>query len=131
MEHRAIDQLAHVAELTKIPIVLSRRERLERWADALERDPYRPLRSLGEIEWQPEPERALMRADCSALAIAYDDPVLRAAGLASDRLGDAMRFFELTEQEAHTVLCSCMHGGIGRADVTARMVRAVARDQLR
>jgi hypothetical protein len=131
MEHRAIDQLAHVAELTKTPAVLSRRERLDRWAEELERDPYRPLRSLGEIEWQPEPERSLMRADGSALAIAYGDPVLRAAGLASDRLGDAMRFFELTEHEAHAVLCSCMHGGIGRADVTARMVRAAASGQLR
>ena len=127
MEHIAVEQLSRVAELKDRPVTLSRRERLERWAEALERGPYRPLRSLGEIEWQPEAHRPLMRADGSALSVAYEDPVLRDAGMASDCLGDAMRFFELSEQEMHAILCSCVYGGISRADVTARMVRSVSR----
>lgn len=108
MEHRNLDQLRGVADVQ--PRSMTRQERIERWIDLLERNPSRRLNSLGEIEYKPPAERALIRTDDSPLTVAYEDPVLRAEGLASDRLGDAMDFFELSDGQAHYALCSCLSG---------------------
>jgi hypothetical protein len=127
MEYRPVEQLRDVADLhpaTSLP--LTRRERLERWADALDRDPGARLRSLGEIEFHPRSERPFMRADGSPLTVAYADPALRAAGLRSDMLGDAIEFFDLSERQAHALLCSCMNGWSMSADKTAARIRRIA-----
>ena len=60
------------------------------------------------------------------MTVAYNDPLLRTAGLVSDRLGDAMRFFELSEHEAHRVACSCMHGRTVEGCADAIAVRVIA-----
>jgi len=84
MEYKPVEQLRTLADLRVAePACLTRRERLERWAEVLEREPEARLRSLGEIEFHPREERPLMRADDSPLTVAYADPVLRAAGLVS------------------------------------------------
>lgn len=127
MEHKPLSELSNLADLKpsrEVP-VLSKRERLDRWAELLEREPDRMLRTLDEIEWQPKAVRHAMRADNSALSVAFADPVLRANGLASDRLGDALAFFEVTEHEAHIVLCSCHGGATMRAEDAARRVRGI------
>ena len=127
MEHKPLSELSHIADLkptTRKP-VLSKRERLDRWAELLERQPDRLLRTLDEIEWQPKSVRQAMRADNSALTVAFSDPVLRADGLASDRFGDAVAFFQITEHEAHIVLCSCHGGEAMRAEEAARRVRGI------
>jgi hypothetical protein len=126
MEHKPVDALRTRADVHDAPRLLSRRERLERWAEMLERAPERRLRSLGEIEFVPRAERPALRADNSPLTIAYADPVLRAAGLGSDRLGDAMAFFELSEHQAHRLLCSCMNGWRIEAGRAAGAVRRLA-----
>jgi hypothetical protein len=128
MEHKRVDQLRSVADVAShLPKeMLTRRERLERWADLLERDPLRRLSSLGEIEFQPAQSRHLLRADNSPLTVAFSDPVLRSQGLAGDRLGDATSFFGLSEGDAHRVLCSCLNGRVMDAGTTARRVRAIA-----
>ncbi len=127
MEHRPLSELSTVADV-KIPKqapALSKRERLDRWAELLERDPTHVLRTLDEIEWKPKAERLAMRADNSALTIAYSDPVLRSEGLLSDRFGDAVRFFEISEHDAHIVLCSCHGGEAMLAEEAARRVRGI------
>jgi hypothetical protein len=127
MEHRPLSELSTVADV-KVPRqtpALSKRERLDRWIELLERDPDRVLRTLDEIEWKPKAERLAMRADNSALTIAYADPVLRAEGLASDRFGDAVKFFDISEHDAHIVLCSCHGGESMRAEEAARRVRGI------
>ncbi|MDP8917911.1 MAG: hypothetical protein M3O00_03370 [Pseudomonadota bacterium] len=127
MEHRPLSELSTVADV-KVPKqtpALSKRERLDRWIELLERDPDRVLRTLDEIEWKPKAERLAMRADNSALTIAYADPVLRAEGLASDRFGDAVKFFDISEHDAHIVLCSCHGGESMRAEEAARRVRGI------
>lgn len=128
MEHKRVDQLRSVADVaSQLPKeMLTRRERLERWADLLDRDPLRRLHSLGEIEFQPVDRRHQLRADDSPLSVAFADPVLRSQGLASDRLGDATAFFGLSEGDAHRVLCSCLNGRVIDAGTTARRVRAIA-----
>ena len=127
MEHRPLTELGWVASVTPARPArsLSRRERLDRWAELLEQDPERLLATLDEIEFKPKAVRRAMRADGSALSVAYSDPVLRADGMASDRLGDATAFFDLSDQDAHIVLCSCHGGATMRADEAARRVRGI------
>jgi hypothetical protein len=132
MEHRPLSELSSVADLKipgqDIPVqvpALSKRERLDRWVELLEREPDRVLRTLDEIEWKPKAERRAMRADNSALTIAFSDPVLRAEGLLSDRFGDAVDFFQISEHDAHIVLCSCHGGEAMRADAAARRLRGI------
>ena len=128
MKHTPVAEISRVADVHPIrpKPPMTRVERLERWAEVLERDPDRVLTSLEEIEWKSESERRDMRADDSALTVALEDPVLRAEGLASDRLGDAMAFFRLTDREAHFALCSCVYGQSMQARVAARRVRMIA-----
>jgi len=89
----------------------------------LEREPTRVLQSLDEIEWKPKAERRNIRADSSPLTVAFEDPVLRVEGLASDRLGDASDFFALSAHDAHFALCSCMYGRTMTAGQAAAQVR--------
>lgn len=126
MEHKPLSELTHVADLnpTRVP-VMSKRDRLDRWAELLEGEPDRLLRTLDEIEWKPRAERRVMRADNSALTVAYSDPVLKTAGLLSDRFGDAVEFFQISEHDAHIVLCSCHGGESMRSDEAARRVRGI------
>lgn len=121
MEHKDLDYLRSVADVQPKP--MTRQERLERWISLLERDPTLRLNSLGEIEYKPPAERALVREDNSPLTIAYADPILRADGLASDRLGDAMRYFELSDGQAHYALCSCLSGHMAESGAFARRLR--------
>lgn len=127
MEHKRAEDLRRVADLAPTP--LTRAERLERWAELLEAEPTRRLRTLDEIELTPRAKRPSLRSDRSALTIAYADPVLRAAGLASDRLGDATEFFQLSDRQVHRLLCSCMYGYEVDASTIAHQVRAVARQR--
>ncbi len=107
MEHKTAEDLRAVADVRvcgKQP--MSRKERLLRWAELLERDPERRLRSLGEIELKAPSDRPAMRAPDSPLTVAFEDSMLRAEGLAGDRLGDGMAFFAISEDDAHRLMCS-------------------------
>src|SRR4051812_27311307 len=99
MEHKRVVDLQNLADLRPVEgcAALSRDERLARWAEVLEHDPHRRLRPLHEIEYKKPNDQRLARADNSPLTVAFEDPVLRAEGLASDRLGDVMDFFNLTK----------------------------------
>ena len=115
-----------------LSLSLSRQDRLERWAIMLERAPADSLRPFRDIELLPAAERAGLRVTNSPLAIAYSDPVLRRAGLDSDRFGDGAGFFGLSRFQAHRVLCSCGYTGTMRANEVARRIRAIAaRERLR
>ena len=116
MEHKTLSEIRDVAHVVRgwgTAKKLSRRERLERWAAVLERDPARPLKPLVRVEFMPKRERLLLRRDESPLAVAFADPVLRTEGLGGDTLGAAMEFFDLSDREAHYLLCDChYHGGL-------------------
>ena len=127
MEHKPLEVLRNVADVHDAgQRFLSRQERLERWAEILERDPQRRLRSLEEIELIPRALKQDHRVDGSPLTVAFEDPVLRAEGLRSDKLGDAVEFFELSERQAHRLLCSCMNGWSMEAGTAARNIRRLA-----
>src|SRR6478672_7363780 len=100
MKHRTREQLSEVATIHPgVGPALTRAERLERWAEALERRGG-TVRALRGTEFLPWPERRAMREDGSALSVAFEDPVLRAAGLRGDRYVDGTAFFELRDDEA-------------------------------
>jgi hypothetical protein len=127
MKHQRIDTVGASAALVEVQTPrLSRRERLERWAQLLERDPQRQLKALWRVEYVREQDRALLRGDDSPIAAAFADPVLRDDGLQGDTLGDAQEFFELSAGEAHYLLCDCHYMGRMDGATVARRVRGAA-----
>lgn len=127
MEHKTIEVLRDLADVrVASQALLTRRERLDRWALLLEREPTRRLRSLGDIELKAPSERPTMRSPDSPLTVAFEDPLLRQQGLVSDRLGDGMAFFDITEEDAHQLMCSCMNGWSMASGKVARRVRRIA-----
>src|SRR5262245_13598280 len=92
------------------PQELSKKELLERWALALERREDAGLRTLRETEYKTAEEQSALREENSPLTVAFEDPILRSAGLTSDRLGDAARFFGLSHWQLHEVVCNCHFG---------------------
>src|SRR5919199_5210082 len=132
MLYRSLDRIAPEADVLAAPDLpvgpmLSRGERLERWAELLEREPERRLRALHGIEYGTPYERLTYRADGSPLSVAYADPVLRAAGLEGDTVGDAAEFFGLSHRQLHDLLCFCHYGGTVSAATAAAQVRVFAR----
>ena len=131
MKYQPIENIGADAALTLVEApVLSRRQRLERWAELLEREPHRRLRALTRVEFVAEWDRAALRDDESPVAVAFADPVLRAAGLEGDTFGDARKFFELSWGDAHELLCDCHYCGRMDGETVARRVRATARPTL-
>ena len=124
MQYRSIEQIASEADICTMPS-LSRRDRLEHWAEALARQPA-PLHTIPEVEYGPRRERDARRADHSPLTVAYEDPLLRAAGLCGDTIGDAAEFFGLSHAQLHYLVCSCHHGLAMDPQATAARVRNLA-----
>jgi hypothetical protein len=124
MRYRSVAQLAGEADVLLEPPSLSRQARLERWAEALARQPGR-LRAIPEVEHGGRGERAARRADGSPLTVAYEDPLLRAAGLRGDTIGDAAAFFGLSHAQLHHLVCGCHHGLTLDPQATAAEVRAL------
>ena len=104
---------------------MSRRERLMRWADALDRHGG-SLNALVEIEYLPVETRRAYSGTNTPLTIAFNDATLREEGLASDKLGDAMDFFEMTDEDAHRLLCDCNYLGSMTGQALAHRIRAYA-----
>lgn len=129
MQHQDLDQIRGVKSLNPLLYQpkLTRSDRLHRWADLLAAANGRPLRALEDVEYVSPGVRRELRKDDSPLAVAYADAGLRADGLKSDRLGDAMEYFGLSEREAHWLLCDCHYGGRMTASEVANRVRDEAR----
>ena len=120
MEHKSLAQLQALADVQPVeaPVGMDREQRLLHWIERLEADPERRLRALHEIEYLSPTQRRECRADDSPLSVAYADPTLRLAGLKSDRIGDCMDFFELSDDQIHHAFCSC-HVGIRLSSLRA------------
>jgi hypothetical protein len=85
-----------------------------------------PIRLLSGIEYLSHNDFSTARCDCSPLALAFEDGVLRRQGLTSDRLGDAVTFFGLSSYEAHHLFCDCHYAALTDPRVVARRVRDLA-----
>ena len=126
MQHQTLESLKAVAEVHPDPTrpVMTRSERLERWAELLERRPEQRLSTLHGTEYQGSGARETMRSSGSPLSVAFADPVFRAEGLKDDSYGEAKRFFELSDWQLHEVVCYCHFGETVTGARAARHVRA-------
>ena len=122
MEHRTSAEFKGYAAVIR-PQELSKKELLERWALALEKRKGSRLCTLRETEHQPPKEQVTLREENSPLTVAFEDPVLRSAGLASDQFGEIARFFGLSPWQLHDVVCNCHFGETVAAEVVAARVR--------
>ncbi|TWB13604.1 hypothetical protein FBZ99_105475 [Rhizobium sp. ERR 1071] len=66
-----------------------------------------------------------MRADNSPLSVAFADQLMQEAGLKDDSYGEAKRFFELSDNHLHKLVCHCHFGPTVRASTAAHNVRAI------
>jgi hypothetical protein len=127
MDHRPILELQAIADV-EAHIPLTQERRLDRWVGLLQAHPGRELRSLHEIEHLSATLRRQCRAANSPLTVAYEDPILRSAGLRSDSVGDCTEFFELSDEQMHHAFCSCHVGatltGLEAAERLRRVMRS-------
>jgi hypothetical protein len=126
MKYKNLEQIAREADVHPAG-GMSRRERLERWAELLAQQPDRRLSTIDGTEFGFRQARRAKRADDSPLTVAFQDPVLRAEGLRGDRVGDALDFFELSEGDVHHLVCFCHYGQTVSAGAVAARVRVMAR----
>lgn len=130
MKHQDPRELIGNAEAVPLAdglVRMSRRERLERWADALATHGGQ-LNALRQIEYLRPAERRAYRGENTPLTVAFSDPVLREEGLKGETLGEAMDFFELNEIDAHTLFCDChYHGTMTGSGLSARLRSYVRR----
>jgi hypothetical protein len=126
MKHQSRDQLQNVADISRNPVhpVMDRTQRLQRWSELLERDPNRSLAALAGTEYRPPRERDVMRGEGSPLSVAFGDPVLREEGLRDDTYGEAKRFFDVSDEQLHEIVCYCHVGDTMMAARAAYCVRA-------
>ena len=127
MEHKPVFDLQAIADIRPVDTLppMSREQRLKRWIALLEAYRNRELRSLQQIEHLPKQERLAYRAENSPLTVAYEDPVLRAQGLNSDRVGDCVQFFEITDRQMHHAFCYCHVGRTLDANQAAQRLRSM------
>lgn len=127
MKHHTREQLQVFAQIEPDvrPLNMSHSERLERWAELLEQSPTRHLATLYETEHQSAAVRDTLRSDGSPISVAFNDPMLRVAGLEDDTYGEALRFFGLRDWQLHGVICYCHFGATVHAATAAGLVRSI------
>lgn len=123
--HDEIAQLEGLYDPGRLAEPMSREARLRRWVKLLQAEPRRVLQTLRETEYQPHHARDAMRAANSAITVAYEDPLLRAEGLAGDSYRDAKDFFGLSDRQLHYVVCYCQSGAVMSASAAAYRVSSL------
>lgn len=124
---QVLRDLADVYRQTPRREAMSRRERLQRWAEVLGRQADRQLQTLYMTEYLGPECLDSMRCDNSPISVAFADPVLREEGLANDTYGEAKRFFDLSDYELHCLVCYCRSGMKIPGYVAAHRVQSFAR----
>lgn len=114
--------LLTVETVTAVPL-MNKREKLLRLAK-LVRAADHNLVIFNGIEYADATRLQQLYHPASAFALASADPVFRDAGLQSDRVGDAKRFFELSNDELHAFSCDC--GGYISNEQMARRIEVLA-----
>jgi hypothetical protein len=105
--------------------VQSHEQRLQRWSALLGKEPHRLLSTFRGLEFMDPKVRDTMSCENSAITVAFEDPVLREAGLSDASYGTAKQFFGLSDAQMHWILCYCHHGSAIHAGVLTAVVRAV------
>ncbi len=127
MTNEGLDRSAENADLEAVrpgTPHMSKSERLRRWADDLELHGAQPLQAVDEAAFGTW---SSARAEDSPLSVAFEDWAFQAEGLQGDRVGDALAFFDLSEDEMQRIIgASGYGGGTIPAAIAAERVRALA-----
>jgi len=125
----AMKHVETVELLTAVPVKMTREQKLMRWADLIRRYPG-PLALFHGIEYMTPCDLEAVRITSAhpfAISVAQADPEFQAQGLGKEStLGDALRFFEVTQHEAHAFSCDC-GGAISNTDQANRIERLAYR----
>ena len=78
---------------------VTKRQRLQRFANVIRSGPPVPLHLFINLEYRDAGEWDYLAHPSSAFALAAKDGLPQDAGLTSDRVGDAHRFFDLSREE--------------------------------
>ena len=111
------------------PAPMTRAAKLKHWASLVRKSKYAVFLLHG-VEYMRPAELEIATVPVvpthpTALALAASDPVFRAQGLrAAPSIADALRFFRLTQQEAHAFSCDC-HGPMSNEE-QARRIESLA-----
>jgi hypothetical protein len=117
MQHLSQDQILAMAR----PIPMSRDDKLERWASLIERS-SEPVFIFHDLEYKSQDQLDRLADPQSAFALAAGDQVLKEAGLTGDKVGEGMRFFELSMHDVHAFSCNC-GGHISNSSMAKRIRR--------
>lgn len=123
MRHQTLEHLQTLADVNLQLGIMTRLERLACWAELLEQDPERILRTFPGTEYECAETRGTMRVSDSPITVAFHDPSLHADGLNDDTYGEARRFFEITARQLHDIICGCHFGEMVKAGHAAQGVR--------
>jgi hypothetical protein len=125
MKHSTLDQFGEAVKVHSVGSLMSAQQRLERWADLLSREPQRLLNALEGTEFSSGEAQARMRCDNSPISVAFADTLLRADGLEDDSYGAARRFFGLSDEQLHDIVCYCHFGYTMHAGTVASRVHSI------
>jgi len=103
--------------------VMTRREKLMRFA-AIVRSHSRDFGLYHLLETCTPEQLQNVDINTSAFEAAAADPILRDAGLTGRSVGDAQRFFELSQHDLHEFSCDC--GGAIINDDMANRIESIA-----
>jgi hypothetical protein len=102
--------ISEVIDAVPIRPVMSRRDKLLRWAELVDRC-RNDLHLYHGIEYiRPDQLAGIRPCDnpISAFTVAMSDPTFQSMGLTpSSSITDAMRFFELSQGQLHEFTCDC------------------------
>lgn len=134
----AIDALMSLLPTAKpkvVPAAMTRREKLQRWADIV-RSHTGVLSLFHLLEHRAASDLAQIGGPSSAFHLAGADPVLQDQGIKADITGrifgtsttsaaEVMRFFEVSQAQLHEFSCDC--GGNVSATQMADRIEGIAR----
>lgn len=117
-------ELLNLTTTTANP-VMTRREKLLRFAEIV-RAAGRNFMIWNNLEYMSPAQLSQCYHPASAFAAAAADSTLRNAGLTGQTAADAMRFFELSQDDLHAFSCDC-GGAITNEDMAHRIERIANR----
>ena len=103
---------------------VTKRQRLQRFADVIRSGPPCPLHLFINLEYRDAGEWKYLSHPASPFALAAHDDLLYAAGLRSGGVGDAQRFFKLSREELTEFSCVC--GGLINSNEMAERIERIA-----
>ena len=112
-------------ELSLATPPVTKRQRLQRFANVIRSGPPVPLHLFINLEYRDAGEWDYLAHPCSAFALAAKDSLLQDAGLTGDSVGDAHRFFDLSRDELADFSCVC-GGSINNNEMANRIERIAA-----